>query len=136
MVANARFLEMFDLLGGFFLLDLCGDDGTGEDPREALGRFRDALNFLCGYVRSQNYHLRFALEAKPNEPRGDIFLPTTGHMLAFIYTLDDPEMVGLNPEVAHEQMAGLDFTHAVAQALEADKLFHIDLNGLKPGCFD
>ena len=112
------------------------ETNAGKDPRAALGRFRDALNFLCGYVRSQKYHLRFALEAKPNEPRGDIFLPTTGHMLAFIYTLDHPEMVGLNPEVAHEQMAGLDFTHAVAQALEAEKLFHIDLNGQKPGRFD
>jgi xylose isomerase len=80
--------------------------------------------------------LRFALEAKPNEPRGDIFLPTTGHMLAFIYTLDHPDMVGVNPEVAHEQMAGLDFSHAVAQALDAGKLFHIDLNGQKPGRFD
>src|SRR3989441_10126834 len=80
--------------------------------------------------------MKFALEAKPNEPRGDIFLPTTGHMLAFIYTLDHPEMVGLNPEVAHEQMAGLDCSHAVAQALDAGKLFHIDLNGQKLGSFD
>src|SRR5205823_2876573 len=90
-------------------------------------------NFLCEYVRSQRYDLRFALEAKPNEPRGDMFLPTTGHMLAFIYTLQHPEMVGVNPEVAHERMAGLDFSHAVAQALEAGKLFHIDLNGQQPG---
>jgi xylose isomerase len=80
--------------------------------------------------------VKFALEPKPNEPRGDIFLPTVGHMLAFIYTLDHPEMVGLNPEVAHDQMAGLDFSHGVAQALEAGKLFHIDLNGQKPGRFD
>jgi xylose isomerase len=87
-------------------------------------------------VRSQGYQLRFALEAKPNEPRGDIFLATTGHMLAFIHTLDHPEMVGLNPEVAHEHMAGLDFTHAVAQALDAGKLFHVDLNAQKPGRFD
>jgi xylose isomerase len=112
------------------------ETNAGKDVRVALGWFREALNFLCDYVRSQGYHLRFALEAKPNEPRGDIFLPTSGHMLAFIYTLDHPEMVGLNPEVAHEQMAGLDFSHAVAQALEADKLFHIDLNGQKPGRFD
>jgi xylose isomerase len=112
------------------------ETNAGKDARAALGWFRDALNFLCDYVRSQGYHLRFALEAKPNEPRGDIFLPTTGHMLAFIYTLDHAEMVGLNPEVAHEQMAGLDFSHAVAQALEAGKLFHIDLNGQKPGRFD
>ena len=109
---------------------------AGKDPRAALGRFRDAINFLCEYARAQGYQLKFALEAKPNEPRGDLFLPTTGHMLAFIYTLDHPEMVGLNPEVAHEQMAGLDFAHGVAQALEAGKLFHIDLNGQKPGRFD
>jgi len=112
------------------------ETNAAKDLRTALGWFRDALNFLCDYARSQRYNLKFALEAKPNEPRGDIFLPTTGHMLAFIYTLDHPEMVGLNPEVAHEQMAGLDFSHAVAQALEAGKLFHIDLNGQKPGRFD
>ena len=112
------------------------ETNSAKDPQEALRWFRDALNFLCGYVKSQGYKLRFALEAKPNEPRGDIFLPTSGHMLAFIYTLDDPGRVGLNPEVAHEQMAGLDFSHAVAQALEAGKLFHIDLNGQKPGRFD
>jgi xylose isomerase len=112
------------------------ETNAAKDPRTALVWFRDALNFLCDYVRSQQYNLKFALEAKPNEPRGDIFLPTTGHMLAFIYTLDHPDMVGLNPEVAHEQMAGLDFSHGVAQALEAGKLFHIDLNGQKPGRFD
>ena len=112
------------------------ETNAAKDPRTALGWFRDALNFLCEYARSQRYNLKFALEAKPNEPRGDIFLPTTGHMLAFIYTLEHPEMVGLNPEVAHEQMAGLDFSHGVAQALEAGKLFHIDLNGQKPGRFD
>jgi len=112
------------------------DTNAAKDPRLALERYRDAMNFLCEYVRSQGYSLRFALEAKPNEPRGDIFLATTGHMLAFIYTLDHPEMVGLNPEVAHEHMAGLDFTHGVAQALDAGKLFHIDLNAQKPGRFD
>ena len=112
------------------------ETNAGKDPRSALGWFRDSLNFLCEYVRAHKYDLKFALEAKPNEPRGDMFLPTTGHMLAFIYTLDHPEMVGLNPEVAHEQMAGLDFSHAVAQALEAGKLFHIDLNGQQPGRFD
>jgi xylose isomerase len=112
------------------------ETNAGKDPQEALKWFRDALNFLCEYARSQHYDLRFALEAKPNEPRGDIFLPTSGHMLAFIYTLDHPDMVGLNPEVAHEQMAGLDVSHGVAQALEAGKLFHIDLNGQKPGRFD
>src|SRR6059036_3609663 len=112
------------------------ETNAAKDARSALEWYRDAINFLCDYVRAQRYDLRFALEAKPNEPRGDIFLPTTGHMLAFIYTLDHPEMVGVNPEVAHERMAGLDFSHAVAQALEAGKLFHIDLNGQKPGRFD
>jgi xylose isomerase len=112
------------------------ETNAGKDSRAALGWFRDALNFLCEYVRSQRYDLRFALEPKPNEPRGDIFLPTIGHMLAFIYTLDQPDMVGLNPEVAHDQMAGLDFSHGVAQALDAGKLFHIDLNGQKPGRYD
>ena len=107
-----------------------------KDPQEAIKWFRDAINFLCEYVREQRYDLRFALEPKPNEPRGDIFLPTIGHMLAFIYTLDHPDMVGLNPEVAHDTMPGLDFSHGVAQALEAGKLFHIDLNGQKPGRFD
>jgi xylose isomerase len=112
------------------------ETNAAKDPRAALGWYRDAVNYLCEYVRSQRYDLRFALEAKPNEPRGDIFLPTTGHMLAFIYTLDHPEMVGVNPEFAHERMAGLDFSHAVAQALEAGKLFHIDLNGQQVGRFD
>lgn len=107
-----------------------------KSPVDAIKRYRECLNFLCEYAIAQRYNLRFALEAKPNEPRGDTFLPTTGHMLAFIYTLDHPDMVGLNPEVAHEQMAGLDFSHAVAQALEAGKLFHIDLNGQKPGRYD
>ena len=112
------------------------ETNAGKDVRAAIGWYRDALNFLCEYVRAQDYDLKFALEAKPNEPRGDIFLPTSGHMLAFIYTLDHPDMVGLNPETAHEHMAGLDFSHGVAQALEAGKLFHIDLNGQKPGRFD
>ncbi len=112
------------------------ETNAAKDPCESLKWFRDALNYLCEYARSQRYDLRFALEPKPNEPRGDIFLPTIGHMLAFIYTLDHPEMVGLNPEVAHDQMAGLDFSHGVAQAMEAGKLFHIDLNGQKPGRFD
>ena len=112
------------------------ETNAAKDPRAALGWYRDAINYLCEYVRSQRYNLRLALEAKPNEPRGDIFLPTTGHMLAFIYTLDHPDMVGVNPELAHERMAGLDFSHAVAQALEAGKLFHIDLNGQQIGRYD
>ncbi|HXT15381.1 MAG TPA: xylose isomerase [Gemmatimonadaceae bacterium] len=112
------------------------ETNAAKDAREAVKWFRDAINFLCEYVRAQKYSLKFALEPKPNEPRGDIYLPTIGHMLAFIYTLDHPDMVGLNPEVAHDQMAGLDFAHGVAQALEAGKLFHIDLNAQKPGRFD
>ncbi len=99
-----------------------------KDPLLSLARFREALNFLSEYSLSQGYGYKFALEAKPNEPRGDIFLPTTGAMLGFIETLDHPEMVGVNPEMAHEHMAGLNFMHAVAQAWDAGKLFHIDLN--------
>jgi len=112
------------------------ETNAAKNPMDAVKRFREALNFLCEYAIANKYDLKFALEAKPNEPRGDIFLPTSGHMLAFIYTLDHPEMVGLNPEVAHEQMPGLDFSHGVGQALEAGKLFHIDLNGQKPGRYD
>ena len=102
----------------------------------SIKRSREAMNFLCEYVRDQGYDLKFALEAKPNEPRGDIYNATTGHMLAFITTLDHPEMVGVNPEVAHEQMAGLNFVHGVAQALDAGKLFHIDLNDQAVGRYD
>jgi len=109
---------------------------AAKDPVEAIKRFREAIDFLCEYVRDQGYDLRFALEAKPNEPRGDIYFPTTAAYLALIPTLAHPEMVGVNPEVAHEQMAGLNFFHAVAQAIEAGKLFHIDLNDQKPGRFD
>src|SRR5436305_6912918 len=112
------------------------ETNAGKDPQEAIKWFRDAINFLCEYVRAQGYNLRFALEPKPNEPRGDIYLPTIGHMLAFIYTLDHPEMVGLNPEVAHEHMSGLNFVHGVAQALDAGKLFHIDLNDQKGPRYD
>ncbi len=107
-----------------------------RDPRTAVARMREALDFLTEYVRDQGYELRFALEAKPNEPRGDIYLPTTGHMLHFISTLAHPEMVGVNPEVAHETMAGLSMVHGVAQAMEAGKLFHIDLNAQKIGRYD
>jgi xylose isomerase len=112
------------------------ETNASKDPQEAMKWFRDALNFLCEYSISQGYGYKFALEPKPNEPRGDIFLPTIGHALALIYTLDHPDMVGLNPEVAHDTMAGLDFSHGVAQALEAGKLFHIDLNSQKPGRYD
>jgi xylose isomerase len=117
-----------------------GREGTetdsGKDPVTAIKRSREAMNFLCEYVLAQGYNLKFALEAKPNEPRGDIYNATTGNMLAFIATLDHPDMVGVNPEVAHEHMAGLNFTHHVAQALEAGKLFHIDLNDQAFGRYD
>ncbi|KPL87614.1 xylose isomerase [Ardenticatena maritima] len=109
---------------------------AAKNPVEAIKRYREALNFLCEYVLDQGYDLKFALEAKPNEPRGDIYFATTGHMLAFIETLDHPEMVGVNPEVAHEHMAGLNFLHNVAQAWEAGKLFHIDLNDQYPSRYD
>ena len=109
---------------------------AAKDPREGIKLFREAVNFLCQYSRDQRYPYRFALEAKPNEPRGDLYFPTTPSYLAFIETLDDPEMVGVNPEVAHEHMLGLNFYHVVAQALEAGKLFHIDLNDQKFCRFD
>jgi xylose isomerase len=109
---------------------------AAKDPRDALNRYREALDFLAGYSQDQGYPLRFALEPKPNEPRGDTFLPTVGHMLAFIETLDHADMVGVNPEVAHETMAGLSFYHGVAQALWQRKLFHIDLNAQKIGRYD
>jgi xylose isomerase len=117
-----------------------GREGTETDASKdlvaSIQRFREAIDFLCRYVQDQGYDLKLALEAKPNEPRGDIFLPTTGAMLGFIASLDYPEMVGVNPEVAHEHMAGLNFTHAVAQAWEAGKLFHIDLNDQAFGRYD
>ncbi len=117
-----------------------GREGTETDaaknPLDAAKRMRDALNFLCDYVIDQGYDLKFALEAKPNEPRGDIYLATTGAMLGFIETLDHPEMVGVNPEVAHEHMAGLNFLHHVAQAWDRGKLFHIDLNDQAFGRYD
>jgi len=117
-----------------------GREGVETDASksalESLKRFRDALNFLCEYSLAQGYKLKFALEAKPNEPRGDLYLPTTGAMLGFIETLDHSEMVGVNPEVAHEQMAGLNFMHAVAQAWDVGKLFHLDLNDQAFGRYD
>ncbi len=117
-----------------------GREGVETDacrrPDEAVKRLREALNYLCEYSISQGYGYRFALEAKPNEPRADIYMPTTGAYLALISTLDHPELVGVNPEVAHEHMAGLNMTHAVAQAWEMGKLFHIDLNDQVPGRYD
>jgi xylose isomerase len=109
---------------------------AAKRPADALDRYREAIDFLCEYVMDQGYGLRFAIEPKPNEPRGDIFLPTVGHALAFISKLAHPEMVGLNPEVAHETMSGLSFYHAIAQAIWQGKLFHIDLNGQKIGRYD
>jgi len=109
---------------------------AGKDPRDALKWYRECVNFLCDYALAQHYPVKLALEAKPNEPRADIFLPSTGAMLGFINTLDHPEMVGVNPEMAHEHMAGLNFAHQVAQAIDAGKLFHIDLNDQKGPRFD
>lgn len=117
-----------------------GREGVETDAcrptMDAIKRFRECLNYLCDYNDSKKYGYKFALEAKPNEPRADIYFPTTGAYLAFIETLDKSEMVGVNPEVAHEQMPGLNMMHAVAQAFEAEKLFHIDLNDQYPGRYD
>ena len=117
-----------------------GREGTETDacrrPDEAVKRLREAINYLCEYNLDKKYGFKFALEAKPNEPRGDIYMATTGAYLGFIPTLAHPDMVGVNPEVAHEQMPGLNMLHAVAQAWEAGKLFHIDLNDQYPGRYD
>jgi len=117
-----------------------GREGTETDAcrraDDAVKRLREAVNYLCEYSIAQGYGYKIALEAKPNEPRADIYMSTTGHYLGFISTLDHPEMVGVNPEVAHEHMAGLNFMHGVAQAWEAGKLFHIDLNDQMPGRYD
>ena len=109
---------------------------VAKDVRAALDRYREAIDTLAGYVKDRDYGIRFALEPKPNEPRGDIFLPTVGHALAFISTLEHEDIVGLNPEVGHEQMSNLNFVHAIAQALWHGKLFHIDLNGQHGPKFD
>lgn len=135
-----RAMELGAELGAKIFVLWGGREGTETDacrrPDEAVKRLREALNYLCEYSESQGYGYRFALEAKPNEPRADIYMPTTGAYLGLIATLDRPELVGVNPEVAHEQMAGLNMTHAVAQAWEAGKLFHIDLNDQVPGRYD
>jgi xylose isomerase len=135
-----RSIDLGAELGGEVYVFWGGREGTeaavAKDPRDALERYREAVNVLVEYSESQGYGFRFALEPKPNEPRGDIFLPTVGHALHFISTLDRPELVGVNPEVAHETMAGLSFHHAVGQALWAGKLFHIDLNGQDVGRYD
>ena len=117
-----------------------GREGVETDacrrPDDAIKRFREAMNYLCEYNLSQSYGYKFALEAKPNEPRADLYFPTTAAYLALIPSLDHPEMVGVNPEVAHEHMSGLNMLHSVAQAWEAGKLFHIDLNDQVPGRYD
>ncbi|GAA1536658.1 xylose isomerase [Dactylosporangium maewongense] len=112
------------------------ESGAGKQMRAALDRYREAINALCAYIRERGYDIRLAIEPKPNEPRGDILLPTIGHALALISTLDEPSRVGLNPEVGHEEMAGLNFAHGIAQALWHGKLFHVDLNGQHGPRFD
>ena len=109
---------------------------SSKDAYVALERYREAFNVLGEFVLDNKYDIKFAMEPKPNEPRGDIFLPTIGHALAFINSLDHPELVGLNPEVGHEQMANLNFVHGIAQALFHKKLFHIDLNGQRGPKYD
>ena len=105
------------------------ESGAAKDVQNALYRYAEGFNVLAQYVLDQGYHIRFAIEPKPNEPRGDILLPTIGHALAFINSLEHPEIVGINPEVGHEEMAGMNYAHGIAQALWHGKLFHIDLNG-------
>jgi xylose isomerase len=128
-----RNLDLAAELGASTFVFWGGREGSeshaGKDIRSALERYREGLDLLAQYVIDQGYDLRFAIEPKPNEPRGDILLPTLGHALAFISTLEHADMVGINPEVGHEQMAGLNYAHGIAQALWQGKLFHIDLNG-------
>ena len=135
-----RAMDLGAELGAKIFVLWGGREGTETDacrrPDEAVKRLREAVNYLCQYSLDRKYGFRFALEAKPNEPRGDIYMATTGAYLGFIATLDHPDLVGVNPEVAHEHMAGLNFVHAVAQAWEAGKLFHIDLNDQMPGRYD
>lgn len=135
-----RCLDLGAELGAHLFVLWGGREGTEVDaaknPIEALKRYRSALNYVCEYSLDKKYGFKFVLEAKPNEPRGDIFLPTTGSMLAFIETLDHPEVFGVNPELAHEHMAGLNYAHAVAQTLEAGKLWHVDLNAQKLTRYD
>jgi xylose isomerase len=135
-----RAMDLGAELGAKIFVLWGGREGVETDAcrraDEAIRRLREAINYVCEYNIAQGYGFRFALEAKPNEPRADIYMATTGHYLGFIPTLDHPDMVGVNPEVAHEHMAGLNFTHAVAQAWESGKLFHIDLNDQMPGRYD
>ena len=135
-----RQLELGVELGAKTFVMWGGREGAEYDPakdiRSALERYREAVNLLSEYVIDKGYDIRFAIEPKPNEPRGDILLPTLGHALAFIDSLEHPEMVGLNPEVGHETMAGLNFAAGIAQALYHGKLFHIDLNGQRSIKYD
>ena len=135
-----RAMDLGAELGAKIFVLWGGREGTETDAcrraDDAVKRLREAIDWLCEYSLDKGYGYKFALEAKPNEPRGDIYMATTGNYLALIPTLAHPEMVGVNPEVAHETMAGLNFTHAVAQAHEAGKLFHIDLNDQNPGRYD
>jgi xylose isomerase len=135
-----RNLDLAAELGAHTYVFWGGREGSesdaAKDVRSALDRYREGLDTLASYVEDRGYEIRFALEPKPNEPRGDILLPTVGHALAFISTLDHADMVGLNPEVGHEQMAGLNFAHGIAQALWHGKLFHIDLNGQRGPKYD
>jgi len=135
-----RAMDLGAELGAKIFVLWGGREGVETDAcrraDEAVKRLREAVNYLCEYSLDRGYGYKFALEAKPNEPRADIYMATTGHYLGFIPTLDHPEMVGVNPEVAHEHMAGLNFMHGVAQAWEAGKLFHIDLNDQMPGRYD
>lgn len=135
-----RAMDLGAELGAKIFVLWGGREGVETDAcrraDEAVKRLREAVNYLCEYSMAQGYGYKFALEAKPNEPRADIYMATTGHYLGFIPTLDHPDLVGVNPEVAHETMAGLNFLHGVAQAWEAGKLFHIDLNDQMPGRYD
>jgi len=135
-----RAMDLGAELGAKIFVLWGGREGVETDAcrraDEAIKHLREAINYLCEYNIARKYGFRFAMEAKPNEPRADIYMATTGNYLGFIPTLDHPEMVGVNPEVAHEHMAGLNFTHAVAQAWDAGKLFHIDLNDQMPGRYD
>jgi xylose isomerase len=145
LTANDRDVRRFALRKVLRNIDLAGELGAktfvawggregaetdaAKDVRVALDRYKEGVDTVCGFIRDRGYDLRLALEPKPNEPRGDILLPTVGHALSFIERLEYPDMVGVNPEVGHEQMAGLNYVHAIAQALWAGKLFHVDLNG-------
>ena len=135
-----RNLELAAELGAETYVFWGGREGSetdaGKDVRAAFDRYAEAIDTLAQYSIDQGYGLRFALEPKPNEPRGDILLPTVGHALAFISALEHKDMVGLNPEVGHEQMAGLNFVHGIGQAMWHGKLFHIDLNGQRGPKYD